>query len=273
MKHNNEAAESQLQYEIERDYSSRFDADEYLSNGYYLHFHRNFELYCVVKGEVYVTVSGEKMLLKDGQMAFVNGLEGHAYEVLEPAVIAFFHIGTNHVEPYIRLFQYKRPGRWLFDVEYNKKIYAIVREVIDRGAAMSELMRTGKACELLALIIERYGTNDGKLLYLGGEEISGIVQYIYDHCTEELTLKSVAEAFHMSPLVLSRKFSKYIKTDFRIFVNDVRVQEVMRRLNGEEGKTCSLMEIVYRCGFGSLATFYRTYKRNFHYPLRVEETT
>lgn len=272
MRRNRETSKTQLQYEIERDYSSRFEADEYLSEGYYLHFHRNFELYCVVKGEVYVTISGDRMLLTDGQMAFVNGLEGHSYEVREPAQIAYFHIGTNYIEPFIRLFEHKRPSRWLLDEAYNKKIYAIIHDVAEHGKAMSELMRTGKACEILALIIDRYGTNDESVLYLGGEEISDIVQYIYDHCTEELTLKSVAETFHMSPLVLSRKFSKYIKTDFRIFVNDVRVQEVMHRLNGEEGKTHSLMEIVSRCGFGSLATFYRTYKRNFHYPLQLNDT-
>ena len=48
--------EDQLQYEKLRDTQNRFVAERYDSDGFYYHFHRNPELYCVIRGEVTVTV-------------------------------------------------------------------------------------------------------------------------------------------------------------------------------------------------------------------------
>lgn len=50
--------EKDIQFEKLRDTAERFVAEQYESNGFYMHFHRNPELYCVVKGEVLVTVRG-----------------------------------------------------------------------------------------------------------------------------------------------------------------------------------------------------------------------
>lgn len=43
--------ESQLQFEKIRDIADRFVAERYISDGFYLHFHRNTELYCQLKIE------------------------------------------------------------------------------------------------------------------------------------------------------------------------------------------------------------------------------
>ena len=71
----------EYQNEMARDYATRFIAEQYVSRGYYLHYHRNLEIYGVVKGNVNVTISGESMLLSDGQMAVIDGLENHSYEI------------------------------------------------------------------------------------------------------------------------------------------------------------------------------------------------
>lgn len=61
----NKQENTELQYEAERDYVKRFIAEQYVSRGYYIHFHRNIEIYGVVKGEVYVTIAGESCTLKE----------------------------------------------------------------------------------------------------------------------------------------------------------------------------------------------------------------
>ena len=83
--------------EIERDDAARFLAEKYVSNGYYLHFHRNLEIYGVVRGTVVVTIAGESMTLTDGQMAIIDGLENHSYEIAEEAEVFFFHVGTRYM--------------------------------------------------------------------------------------------------------------------------------------------------------------------------------
>ena len=95
--------------------------------------------------------------------------------------------------------------------------------------------------------------------------MSEIVQYIYDHSDEDLNLKSLAQHFCCAPQSLSRKLSKYIKTDLRVFINDVRAQKVMQLMNDDRYNDVSFMELVNRCGFNSISTFYRSYHRNFKY--------
>lgn len=46
----------QFQLESQRDRADYFHAEKYLSDGYYAHFHRNAELYCVYEGAVTVTI-------------------------------------------------------------------------------------------------------------------------------------------------------------------------------------------------------------------------
>ena len=86
------------QNEIERDDASRFVAERYVSNGYYLHFHRNLEMYGVIRGRVSVTIAGQQQILTDGQIAIVDGLEDHSYEIDGEAEVFYFHIGARYMK-------------------------------------------------------------------------------------------------------------------------------------------------------------------------------
>ena len=72
--------------------------------------------------------------------------------------------------------------------------------------------------------------------------------------------------------MLSRKISAYISEDLRAFINDVRIQKVMQMRNDDKYKHLSLLEIASRCGFNSIATFYRAYHRNFRYNVLPPQT-
>ena len=90
--------DAERQNEIERDEASRFAAAQYVSNGYYLHFHRNLEIYGVVKGRVVVTIAGQQQILTDGQIAIVDGLEDHCYEIEDKAEVAIITVSSVIVD-------------------------------------------------------------------------------------------------------------------------------------------------------------------------------
>ena len=255
-----------LQYEKSRDTAERFIAERYMSEGFYMHFHRNTELYCVCKGEVNVNVNGESRVLTNGQMAFISSLESHSYEADPRADITYFHIGMRYMAPYVKIYGEKRPARWLTDVPYNtSKIYPIVCTVIRDGPNMTELEKVCYGNLLLSAIVREYGFNEKCSIMRGGGGISEIIQYIYDNSDSDLSLEILADKFGYAPQVLSRKISACIDVDLRVFINDVRAQKVMMMRNDERYKDLSLMEIASRCGFNSVATFYRSYNRNFKY--------
>ena len=271
----NDALEKELQFEKLRDTAERFVAEQYESNGFYMHFHRNPELYCVIKGEVHVTVrgGGTECTLTEGQMAFISGLESHSYDVEKPATIAYFHIGTGYIEPFLSLYKDKAPEHWLTDAAFNnEQLYPIVRAVIDQGASMSTLERVSYANLLLARIVNKYGVNENRTFFVGEDKISDIIQYIYDNSDADLSLKLLAEKFGYVPKVLSRKMAAYIDVDLRVFINDIRAQKVMMMRNDKQFSQLSLLEIASRCGFNSVATFYRSYNRNFHHTPLPDKT-
>lgn len=265
--------ESQLQFEKIRDIADRFVAERYISDGFYLHFHRNTELYCVCRGEVIVTVSGDSRVLTDGQMALINGLESHSYEVEKTADIAYFHIGTKYMEPFNKVYGGKAPARWLTDADYNaRSLYPIVETVIREGKDMTELEAISYGNLLLARAVRQYGLNDRVTAFAGGGIITDVIQYIYDNSDSDLNLETLAGKFGYAPQVLSRKISAYISEDLRAFINDVRIQKVMQMRNDDKYKHLSLLEIASRCGFNSIATFYRAYHRNFKYNVLPPQT-
>ena len=258
--------DDERQNEIARDDASRFVAEQYVSNGYYLHFHRNLEIYGVVRGKVAVTIDGEQKILTDGQIVIVDGLENHSYEIEDNAEVFYVHIGTRYLGNLRMLYPKKRLPCWLLDAEYNQKLYNRIVPVLGKVESIPELKRIGIICCLFSDIIEHYGTIE-KLgnVRENKDGITQIVQYIYDHYWEEITLETLSKQFYLSPRALSKKLKKHINVDLRVFVNDIRVQRAVEMLDDPQNRGKTINQIATQCGFSSMATFYRSYERNYSF--------
>lgn len=255
------------QNEIERDKAFRFIAEQYVSNGYYLHFHRNLEIYGVVKGTVAVTIAGERMLLTDGQIAIIDGLENHSYEIDGEAEVFFFHIGTRYLRNFHSLHPEKRLPLWLMDVEYNKVLYERIQEILGVPQEdIPELKRIGLTCQLFSDIIEHYGLIDKNGIAGNDNDlITQVVQYIYEHYNENITLETLSKVFYISPKALSKKIGKRLNVDLRVFINDIRVQRAVQMMDDPKNKDKTTNDIIAMCGFNNMGTFYRSYERNFKF--------
>lgn len=252
--------------EIEQDDVSRFAAAQYVSKGYYLHFHRNLEIYGVVKGRVLVTIAGQQKILTDGQMAVVDSLEDHCYEIDDQAEVFFFQVGTRYLSNLLALYPKKRLPYWLMDVEFNKTLYQQIQQVLIVHDMVPELKRIGIACHLFSDIIEHYGMLEKVGNVRQNKDIvTQVVEYIYDHYQEKITLETLSEKFYVSPKALSKKIKKRINGDLRVFVNDIRVQRAMEMWDDPRNYGKSINQIAAQCGFSSMATFYRSYERNFKF--------
>lgn len=261
--------ERQIQDERQRDYSSRFKAERYLTDGFCLHFHRNTELYLVNRGEVSVLINGEKRLLTDGQACVINRLESHSYEVGEPADITYFHVGIQYMDIFYNVYPQNEPARWLTDAGFNtERLSPLLAEVRQRGDGMGELEKIAKTAAIFDEIVTHYGFGTRKHVeHLGsGYNITDVVQYIYDHFDDrDLGLQKIADVFGYSPKTLSALITQYIDVDLRVFINDIRVQKVVYMYHDPANRGVPLAELIDRCGFVSKMTFYRAYKRNFQF--------
>lgn len=261
--------EKQIQDERQRDYSSRFKAEAYSTEGFCMHFHRNTELYYVVRGEVSVVINGENKILSDGQACVINRLESRSYEVASPADIVYFHVGVQYMDVFYRIYPQNELARWLTDSAFNRKnLYPLLKEVCDKGDELTELEKVSKTAAIFAVIVKRYGFGNKKHVEhnRSNYNIIDVVQYIYDHYDDrDLGLKKIADVFGYSPKTLSALITQYLDVDLRVFINDIRVQKVVYMYYDPKNRGETLSSLIERCGFISKMTFYRAYNRNFKF--------
>ena len=232
-----------------------------------LHFHRCLEIYGVVKGKAFVRVSGENRLLTQGQMVIVNPFENHSCETVGEAEVLVVRIGTNYLGHFSASYPDKKLPRWLTDAQINSPIREYVEEnFVQAQEGKSELHKIGIARQLLSIVLEGYGLLEKKGVSERDQVlIAEIVQYIYDHCSETVTLEVLSKRFYLAPTILSKKLRKQICVDFRVFVNDIRIHKVVQMMEAPENRDKRIEDIAFLCGFSSMSTFYRCYKRNYSF--------
>lgn len=226
------------------------------------HFHRYLEIYRVVKGSVFVGVSGDNSILSQGQMVIVNPFEVHSCEAVEEAQVQVICIGTDYLDLFFADYPGKGLPRWLTDTQINSAILEYTEKNFAQES-VSEQRKTELVCQLFSIVMEGYGLVDQRDISERDKVlITEIVQYIYDHCSEKITLEKLSKVFYLSPSILSKKLRRQICVDFRVFVNDIRIHKVVRMMQAPENRKKKIEDIAIHCGFSSMSTFYRCYKRN-----------
>ena len=86
------------------DATNHFFVEKSIAKREFLHVHSDVEIYGVLKGKALVTISGEKMLLTDGEFAVVNKLENHCYEVEEGTETLVLNIGARYLRHFYSLY-------------------------------------------------------------------------------------------------------------------------------------------------------------------------
>ena len=253
-----------IKYEIDLDVATDFFVKKYSSEGYYMHFHRNIEIYGVIEGEVGVTIASDSRILKPGQMAIVNCTETHRYQNIKNSnsEVFFCYIGTAYISNFISLYKNKLFPRWLMDVEYNKLLFEQIKPYINYDGTVEELKKYGICNNLFADIIAHYGLMDGGYDLKSHALVEQVIQYINEHYAEDITLSVLAKEFCVEATTLSRKLYRSFGVDLRAFVNDIRAQKVIQMLEDPKMKGIPKKEIAQLCGFKNIETFYRVYKRN-----------
>lgn len=249
---------TQFQLEPERDKPDFFHIMKYTSDGYYAHFHRNSELYCVFEGEVKVSINDETYVLRDGEAVFINSLDLHFYQCDESAKIGIILIGYRYMRDFRALFPNDNVPTLLKNVKQNERIFNLLTELNEKEN-FSEFEKFSYANLLLHYITNAYGVSKKKSSHKF--LLIDVIQYVYDNFMTPLSLEIVAKQFNYNPVYLSHLFAKYVKIDFRTFVSNVRMQYVLAMQSDPRYKNKSLTEIAETCGFNSLSTFQRAYKR------------
>ena len=90
-------------------------------------------------------------------------------------------------------------------------------------------------------------------------QMKKILDYISKNLAEPITIDELAQYMGMSLSTLSRFLKKNTNHNFTDFLQEYRINSVVRELNNNE-KEC-IMDIASRCGFVSQSYFYKVFKK------------
>ena len=85
-----------------------------------------------------------------------------------------------------------------------------------------------------------------------------IMHYIAEHVCEEITLESAAHGIGISSSHLSHYFSEKLNTNFRRFINAIRIDRAWMLMRNPN---LTLMEISDACGYTNMRTFRRAFRQ------------
>ncbi|MFD0678607.1 MULTISPECIES: helix-turn-helix domain-containing protein [unclassified Paenibacillus] len=85
-----------------------------------------------------------------------------------------------------------------------------------------------------------------------------VVQYVYDHYLEPLSLNTLSEQFHIHPAQLSTQFGEAFGIYFVDFLHELRIRHACSLLISSD---LPISQVAFESGFSSYPTFSRTFHR------------
>lgn len=220
------------------------------------HFHAAKEFLFVAEGEQGVVISGERETLSAGDINFSDSFSLHHYEksTAEGYVLLIPKTYFSHFD---EIVQGKTLPALLKNKEYNRQLFSLVEDWYkNMGDALRDI---AYAYRLLSLIVQGYGVETA-VKKDQDNIVRKMLEYVEDNYMNDMDLESMASHIGYSKVYCSKLWNRYIKENFRDYVNRCRVHKINATLLTKKEKK-SVLQIAFENGFNSQSTFYRAYKK------------
>ncbi len=223
------------------------------------HVHSLAELVIITRGVAVLTIDNVQYRLTPGDCVVIFPLVPHSFDELSEDSVGLSAIFPPDIIPeYAGTFHGLQPESPLLPAS---RCSVDVRLTVDRLSRLN-MDDNLPLCiaylhVLLAGILHSltyrpvYDYNDRGLGHR-------IISYISEHAFEEITLESASRALGISVSHLSHFFSERLHTNFRRFINAIRIEKA-RLLMRDPNLT--LTEICDACGYTNMRTFRRAFQQ------------
>ena len=237
-------------------------------DGHYVrekHWHRSIEIFAVFEGTLAFFINEEEYPLGSGEFILLNSNEIHSISSPEANRTIVLQIPMNvlrNVETGEGLILFTHSPK-----RQDSKIMALI------GSMYQELQERGSEYEwkvqsdffmLVYLLLTKYRKRE--ILpeeirhYRKLNRLSTITDYIRENYTKELSLEMVADRFGYSPSYLSRMFRKYAQTNYKTYLQNVRIEYGFQELANTDH---TIGEIALNNGFPNQKAFTREFKKKY----------
>ncbi len=222
------------------------------------HVHAVAELVVVTRGTTVMTIDETPYRLNPGDAAVVFPLVPHSYDEMSEDINGITAIFPPDIIPeYAGTFHGLQP---------ESPFLPASQTCMDLRLAVGRLSSLTMENDLPLCVAYLHVVLAGLLhnlsyrpVYDYSEKELGhrIIHYISDHAFEEITLESASRALGISVSHLSHFFSERMHTNFRRFINAIRISKA-RLLMRDPNMT--LTEVSDACGYTNMRTFRRAFQ-------------
>ncbi len=228
-----------------------------------LHTHDVYELFCFLSGSADYYVEGSIYNLKKGDILIMKKAESHRLLIkrslpYERIVVNFSRddIYSELSEKIINFIDNRPLGKYnkysISDYKEKNLLYFLERMTKTETTSEKKLYLNLILNELCA----KYPTSESET---ANNDFSGVVAYINEHLTEEISVGNLAKVFFMSKTHFSRQFKKLLGSTAWEYITAKRLIIAKELLSQGEKPT----EIFSKIGFNDYCTFYKAYRSRF----------
>ena len=216
------------------------------------HIHQFAELVIPLENELKISVNGKEELLNVGDAAFVFPFQPHSYFSSKVNKLAIFVFSPYIIPDFFSKTENQVGTRAVFKPK-DSTLRMFRDRILEKGDL--ELFDI-KGCMYLILSdfldsVELCESPTGNTIAVG------VVNYIQENLTKNITLPGIAKALGYNPNYLSQCIADIFGINLCSLVASIRADKA-RYLLYETNKTA--LEICYECGFGSERSFHRQFK-------------
>lgn len=223
------------------------------------HFHDSIEFIFLLEGSIEAHRNAERTVISAGEIFFADSFVCHYYRKLTPEIKAIVLVlSREYTAVFKEMYRGKTFPPFMKHAQKNAEIFAFMEQWVQEEEK-TYLCNYGY-CNLLFSKIEK---NYSLPNFEEGNEkgvTMQLLKYISDHFQEDISLQAVAKAVGYSKEYCSKIFKESIGLHFREYLNYIRIKKANEYFSAQEYTHLTTLEIIYRCGFNSSATFYRAKK-------------
>ena len=254
---------------------------------YPFHVHDDsYEIICVLDGRVRIYDAAASYILQYGDVHIFNRHDPHKIEAFDENDCIILTVQFSH-DHYVKKYPELQDAYFISDAHINRNIYSsdnssvrfqlasIYREYSGSG---SDITLEALAHSLIETLISQYQnyvyrdgpdckanivrlentSEDAPAIYKNIERMYRVVDYIYEHYSERLTLKQIAEMEYVSEAHLSKYIKQNLGMTFSQLLSLARCEEAALLLASSNNTMDQIAESV---GFANRTHFANQFMR------------
>ena len=229
----------------------------YLTEGVHPHFHVQWEILCVARGKISVTINDETRILENAT-AVAGSLDIHQCEILEPGSVGYvLTVAPKHTEKLNMMVPNSALREHFIFGEPHNEIVSLI-EIADRYQTANKFVFGGLIESILSIAVHNLRFEE-RAAKSETDMMRDCLVYLADNYAAKISLEGLAKKFGYSPNYFSTIFNSYVKMGLREYVNSIRADRCAAMiLNGTDAS-----DAAFECGFDCMRTFYRVFKTRF----------